>query len=157
MLSSSARFNIADTVSSQAVFEYWQAVQRGENVRNDEALVRTIAKRRAIDAMRVWLRHRDVRYGHIDAEQDPMLVGDDVLPASPDEDYLIGVEFMFPDGVLASCDDIDVEIARTVWFDGRPPAVAALKVGLAEGTVRNRMTRIKRRFELWAEEQMTDD
>lgn len=155
MLSTSATHNIADAVSSQAVLEYWQAVQRGVKVLNDEAFVRVIAKRRAIDAMRVWRRHRDLRYGHDDDDHDPMLVAEDLLPTeSTFAPRLNQVEFLLSH---ALSDDIDAEIARTVWISGSSPAVAALKVGLAEGTVRNRMTHIRQRFELWAEEQMTDE
>lgn len=49
-LSPSAYGNLADDVANQAVFEYWELVYRGEKIDNPEAVVTTIAKRRAIYA-----------------------------------------------------------------------------------------------------------
>lgn len=145
-LSPSAQGNLIQDVVSRAVAEYWAVVQRGELVENPEALVTTIATRRALNARRDWNRRRHLRFGKGDDDSghDMLVPYGDIPRAKSHWDSLEMIELLEA-AARDGGDEIDVRIARGAWIDDQSVEDLASDLGLAEKTVRNRMTAIKSR------------
>jgi DNA-directed RNA polymerase specialized sigma24 family protein len=145
-LSTSAKDNVTDEAAAQAVWEYWLKVEAGEDIENDEAFVTRVAQRRAVDEQRRWKRNRHLRHGHEDPAGDRMLVPDEALgrepslmPRSDDSWRRVLVDLLRTGG-----DTLDEKIGVAVFLDGEEPADVAERLGIAEKTVRNRMTTIRK-------------
>ena len=143
-LSTSALGNLLDDVVSITMTEYWTLVQRGTQIEDPEAMVATIAQRRAIDHARAWNRRRNRRIGF-----DP----DDGFELGIDEDLLPEVEAPLPSTLdivklieRAGADEIDRRIIVRSVIEGATPEDLADELGIAEKTVRNRLTAIKNRL-----------
>lgn len=143
-LSSSALGNLLDDVVSITMTEYWTLVQTGTQINDPEAMVATIARRRAIDHARAWNLRRNRRIG---------FDRDDGFELGIDEDLLPEVEAPLPSTLeivnlveRAGADDIDRRIIVGSVIEGATPEDLADELGIAEKTVRNRLTAIKNRL-----------
>jgi RNA polymerase sigma factor (sigma-70 family) len=135
-------------VASQAVFEYWRAIDRGDQIDNPEGYVTTVAERRAKDALRKWMRDRGMtqRIADDDVMDHPMFIQEWNLPDADDElPTSAEIRSMFDQAVGEGGDEIDLRIARAIWLQGLEVSEVALELGMAEKTVRNRMTAIRSR------------
>jgi DNA-directed RNA polymerase specialized sigma24 family protein len=148
-LTPSAFGNLADDVANQAVFEYWELLKQGERIDNPEAMVTTIAKRRAIDAQRKWEVRRHSALAPADPDYDPMVIAPDIVSrAIEDLPPTMTIINWLEGSVLGSGgDETDVKLARRVWLEGVTPDEAAAEVSLAEKTARNRLAAVRRRLE----------
>lgn len=151
VLSPSARPNLAEDVASKAVEEYWRKLQTEETIEDPEALVATIARRRALDARKRWTRKRDLRFRE---------EGDEIEGRANNDYVAVPAKEVSPFGEISSHeiasiiqaaaldggDEADVEIAVGRMLRGESIEELANRLGLAEKTVRNRETAIKARI-----------
>jgi DNA-directed RNA polymerase specialized sigma24 family protein len=138
--------NLAEDVAARAVVEYWRIVERGEVVHNPDAMVTTIAKRRALNARRDWNRRRDLRLVLDDDDLDNEMMIHEEGVADHRRVFLdAGLTERFLEAAGAGGDDVDVAIAQRIWVHGRSVEQVAGEVGLAAKTIQNRMTAIKTR------------
>lgn len=152
-LSPSAYGNLAEDVASQAIFEYWKLVERGEEVANPQAMVTTIAQRRAIDAQRKWELRKHPTLEEINADDDRVVIAPELVRRAlqdlPPTATIVG--WLEQAVIESGGNEVDAQLARLVWLDAISPDVAAAQVGLAEKTARNRLTRARRRLEKMVE------
>lgn len=158
----SARSNLTDAIAAHAVEQYFEAIDRGEDIRSPKAWVATVARRRAIDGMRKWSKEKE-RNQRIDddawATQMYMVDASSNLISYMDvsRDAFASVhatlwinqliESTFPDSV-------NREIAIRCLVDGEKPGDVAVDLGMAAPVVSNRLARIKAKLK---EEISVDD
>ena len=146
VVSPSLRHNQAEDIAQQAVIEYREAVERGVEVRNPHAFVRTVAKRRAIDAWRRWRRRKgreqpgddeDVFFEALTQSLQRITSPSSAALAAEEQEWIDGmIDSLFPD-------EVDRAIAHGCVMQGRAPRDLAEETGLAAKTISNRLVRVK--------------
>ncbi len=150
--SPSARSNITDVIAARAVEQYSEAVGRGDVIRSPEAWVATVARRRAIDAMRVWSREkqRGVRIDVDDRRDDLYLAHlSDQLVRDIDGDGFNRMHTaLWLNELIDSVvpDPVNREIALRCIVEGEKPGIVATDLGMEAPAVSNRIARIKARL-----------
>ncbi len=154
IVSPSARDNVTEGIAADAVAELVAKIEAGETIDNPEAMLTTIARRRAIDARRRWKQRRHARIGQ-EAERgfDGMVAEgtffkmfDERLARSLDDDVVENTDiavWLVDLAESAGLDARDVEIARRTFVEGDDIEDIANDLDMAEKTVRNRITMIK--------------
>lgn len=117
-------------IAQDAMIDFDRKRRRGDHIENPAGLIRVIARRRA------W-RFRD----RWELERDRPVADEDIAAPAPDDDPYPEVAI---DWLMSHLDDRDREIALLTWGEGLKAPAVAQRVGLAPGTVRNRLVRIRR-------------
>jgi len=165
IVSQSARSNVTDDVAQQAIIEYLGVAKR-QKVNAPEAMVRVIARRRALNAMAKWTREKQQKNearqkGRETAEgarEDEDRDGDGgayfralahelartIEGNSPSEARALEAEIWVRelfDELLS--DPMDRDIAWWNLIDHEPPRVIAERIHRTAKTVSNRLAKIR--------------
>lgn len=154
IVSPSARDNVTEGIAAGAVAELVAKLEAGESIDNPEAMLTTIARRRAIDARRRWKQRRHARIGQEEERRFDGMVAegtffsmfDERLARSLDDDVVENTDvavWLVELAGSAGLDARDGEIARRVFLAGDSIEDVADDLDMAEKTVWNRITTIK--------------
>lgn len=128
-LSPSAR-HLGSDVAQDAMLDLDHKRQLGEEIKHPDRLIQVIAKRRAWKVRDQWERDRD--RPHFDEN----------LAATEAEAVVLPEVAM--DWLLGHLNSSDREIAYLTYVEGLKAPAVAERIGLAAGTVRNRLVRIRK-------------
>jgi RNA polymerase sigma factor (sigma-70 family) len=152
VLRNSARSALLEDIASQAALEYWKRAKSGEPIDNPEGLISVIAHRRAIDALRTWQRRR--RDVPILEDSDDVLMQDyeksvgavlQSIGMTTSEQVIAAEDAAAIEAAFQSLlSDRDAVIARRCLIEDATPRQVAPDLGLAEQTVKNRLSIIRK-------------
>lgn len=142
--------DLAEDVAQQAIIELWRREQRGDAIENPEALVQTIARRRALRIRDGW--ENDRRAVEAIAESPTSGVVRMVAVRHPavsglSSEVIQQAEVSRIVAAITEMGEPDCSIARLTFIDGMKAPEVGDQLGLAAKTVRNRLVAIRRHLE----------
>ena len=156
IVSPSARSNLIDQISADAVEQYVRAVAAGDEIENPYGWIKTTARRRAIDSIRKWERDKKAtRALDIDPRMDDYYMNTisrrllDVIDGGEDNPGEVVVErawiaeliqIAYPD------DTTNRDIAIACLVEGSRPRDIADDFGMSAKVIGNRLVRIRQRL-----------
>jgi RNA polymerase sigma factor (sigma-70 family) len=138
--------DLAEDVAQQAIVELWRRDQRGGVIENPEALVQTIARRRALRIRDEWEHDRRDLNGI--AESPSSVVGQLAVRRPPvsglSSQVVHQAEADRVAAAIAELGEPDRSIAQLTFLDGLKAPQVGDQLELAAKTVRNRLVGIRR-------------
>ena len=155
MVSPSAKSNLTDEIAAKAVEQYLAAVSAGQQIENPYGWIQVTARRRAIDAVRKWERHK-IDTVRLDAREDGELYvgtvtrlmrsglegdfGDPAQAVVAREWVVHLIDTVFPD------DEVNRHIAMACVVGKARPRDLVDELGLPNKVIGNRLVRIRERL-----------
>ena len=163
MVSPSAKSNLTDDIAAKAVEQYLAAVAAGQQIENPYGWIQVTARRRAIDSVRKWERHKidtvrigtretgGLYVGSVTQQMSSALEGDfgDPAQAVVAREWIADlIDTVFPD------DEVNRRIAMACVVGEARPRDLVDELGLTNKVIGNRLVRIRERLR---EEVTRDD